>query len=184
MCEFHIDPVVYHGPPENLSQRLPKEQETYALLEQLGIEFWRVDHDAAQTIEQCLPVDEMLQTKMCKNLFLCNRQKTQFYLLLLPGDKPFHTKDLSAQIGSARVSFADAEDMEARLNLTPGSVTVLGLQFDPEQRVRLLIDRDLAEEEFLGCHPCINTSSLRVRTKDILEKFVPATGHDITFVTL
>ena len=184
MENFFIDPVLHHGAPEDMSGRLPKEQATYVLLEKLGIDFHRVDHDAAQTIEQCQPVDELLGTKMCKNLFLCNRQKTQFYLLLMPGEKPFHTKDLSAQIQSARLSFAGAEELEACLNLTPGSVTVLGLQFDTEQKVRLLIDRDLLKEEFLGCHPCINTSSLRIRTADVLEKFLPAVDHTVTYVTL
>ena len=122
--------------------------------------------------------------EICKNLFLCNRQKTLFYLLLMPGSKPFRTKELSAQIGSARLSFASEEYMEQFLDLTPGSVTVLGLMNDTDNRVQLLIDEDVVKDEYFGCHPCINTSSLKMKTNDILEKFLPAVHHEPIFVKL
>lgn len=136
------------------------------------------------TIEACQGVDALLGMEICKNLFLCNRQKTQFYLLLMPGSKPFRTKELSAQIGSARLSFASEEYMEQFLDLTPGSVTVLGLMNDTDNRVQLLIDEDVVKDEYFGCHPCINTSSLKMKTNDILEKFLPAVHHEPIFVKL
>ena len=121
---------------------------------------------------------------ICKNLFLCNRQKTKFYLLMMPGDKPFKTKDISSQIGSARLSFADAQDMEKFLDITPGAVSVMGLMNDTENHVQLLIDRPIMESELLGCHPCVNTSSLRMRTQNVLEKFLPAVHHKAIVVDL
>lgn len=164
--------------------RLLKEMAVYELLEELGISYLRVDHEAAATVEDCHGVDEALGIHICKNLFLCNRQKTDFYLLMMPGLKKFKTKELSAQLGVARLSFAEAEYMEEFLNITPGSVSVLGLMNDKDHRVRLLIDNELLRDEFIGCHPCVNTSSLKVRMKDILEKFLPCVGHDYTAVEL
>lgn len=156
----------------------------YDLLDKLEIPYVRVDHEATPSIESCQDIDKILGIEICKNLFLCNRQKTSFYLLMMPGNKPFKTKDLSAQIGSARLSFANEEYMEEFMNLTPGSVTVLGLMNDRDHRVRLLIDREVLEAEYIGCHPCINTSSLRIRTEDLLKKFLPYIGCGYTAVEL
>ena len=172
------------GRPEDCGSRLAKEVRVYDLLDSLNISYQRIDHEAAMTMEACAAVDEVLEATICKNLLLCNRQKTDFYLLLMPGDKPFKTKDLSAQIGSSRLSFADGAFMEQFLDITPGSLSVLGLMNDADHRVRLLIDRDLLGGEFIGCHPCINTSSLRLRTADLMEKIIPAMGHEPTFVEL
>ena len=164
--------------------RLLKEMAVYELLEKLEISYQRVDHEAAATVDDCQGVDEALGIHICKNLFLCNRQKTDFYLLMMPGLKKFKTKELSAQLGVARLSFAEADYMEEFLNITPGSVSVLGLMNDKEHRVRLLIDRDLLQDEYVGCHPCVNTSSLKLRMQDILEKFLPCVGHAYTAVEL
>ena len=164
--------------------RLSKEMAVYELLEKLEIPYLRVDHEAAATVDDCHDVDEALGIHICKNLFLCNRQKTDFYLLMMPGLKKFKTKELSAQLGTARLSFAEAEYMEEFLNITPGSVSVMGLMNDREHRVRLLIDQELLQDEFVGCHPCVNTASLKIRMKDILEKFLPHVGHDYTAVEL
>ena len=164
--------------------RLGKEMAVYDLLEKLEIPYVRVDHEATPSIASCQEIDRILGIEICKNLFLCNRQKTDFYLLMMPGNKPFKTKDLSAQIGSARLSFADETYMEEFLDLTPGSVTVLGLMNDRDHRVRLLIDREVLESEYTGCHPCINTSSLKIRTRDLLEKFLPYIGCSYTAVEL
>lgn len=164
--------------------RLLKEMAVYELLEELEIPYLRVDHEAAATVDDCQGVDEALGIHICKNLFLCNRQKTDFYLLMMPGLKKFKTKELSAQLGVARLSFAEAEYMEEFLNITPGSVSVMGLMNDKEHRVRLLIDRDLLQDEYVGCHPCVNTSSLKLRMRDILEKFLPCVGHAYTAVDL
>ena len=173
-----------NGRPGDFAARLPKEQRVYELLDSLGIAYTRVDHEAAMTMEACIAVDQALGTVMCKNLMLCNRQCTDFYLLLMPGDKPFKTSVLSKQIGSSRLSFADGSYMEQFLDITPGSLSVLGLMNDRENRVRLLIDRDVLSGESIGIHPCINTSSLGLRTADLMEKLIPAMGHEPTMVEL
>ena len=173
-----------NGRPADCAGRLEKEIRCYDLLDSLGIDYQRIDHEAAMTMEDCKEVDQLLEAVICKNLFLCNRQATEFYLLLLPGDKPFKTKLLSKQIGSARLSFASAEHMEALLDITPGSVSVLGLMNDAQRRVHLLIDNDLLADEYLGCHPCINTSTLRIAMGDVLHKLIPAMGHEPAFVIL
>lgn len=172
------------GRPADTTGRLEKEIRTYDLLDRLGIDYERVDHAPAMTMEVCQEIDEVLNAVICKNLFLCNRQETAFYLLMIPDTKIFHTKDLSAQIGSARLSFAKPEYMEEFLDITPGSVSVMGLMNDTEHRVKLLIDEDVLKSEYVGCHPCINTSSLRFRTADLVEKILPAMEHDYIKVKL
>ena len=172
------------GRPENCGDRLPKEVRVYDLLDSLGVSYQRVDHEAAMTMEACAAVDEVLDAAICKNLLLCNRQKTDFYLLMILGDKHFKTKDLSAQIGSSRLSFADGCYMEEFLDITPGSLSVLGLMNDKDHRVQLLIDQDVVQSEFFGCHPCINTSSLRLRIDDLMNKIIPAMGHEPKMVIL
>ena len=175
---------LYNGRPGDLTGRLNKEIRVYDLLDSLGIEYLRVDHDAAMTMEACAAVDEAMGAPMCKNLMLCNRQKTDFYLLLLPGDKVFKTSELSKKIGTSRLSFAPGEYMEEYLDITPGSLSVLGLMNDKEHQVSLLIDEDILKGEYVGVHPCINTSSLRIRTVDLMEKIIPAMGHAPRIVTL
>ena len=174
------------GRPENTDGRLDKEIRVYDFLDKLGIQYQRIDHEAAMTMEACEEIDRSLgdNTTICKNLFLCNRQETDFYLLLMPGDKPFKTKDLSAQIHSARLSFAKPEYMEKYLDITPGSVSVLGLMNDSEKKVQLLIDEDVMKEPYFGCHPCINTSSLKFTTEDLMQKIIPALEHEPVTVTL
>ena len=182
---YHIDRTLYEGRPADTSGREDKEIRTYDLLDSLQVPFVRVDHDALPTIEACREVDQLLGTEICKNLFLRNAQKTDFYLLLMPGNKKFKTAVLSKQIGSARLSFGEPEFMEQLMDLTPGSVTVLGLMNDTENKIRLLIDRDVMENHaFIGCHPCINTSSLKLKTQDLITKILPAIHHDYTLVDL
>jgi len=173
-----------NGRPEDCSGRLEKEVRTYDFLDSLGVEYQRIDHEAAMTMEDCAAVDEILGATICKNLLLCNRQQTVFYLLMIVGDKHFKTSELSKQIGSSRLSFAGAEHMEAFLDITPGSVSVLGLMNDKEHHVQLLIDADVLNSTYVGCHPCINTSSLRLRTEDLLQKILPALHHEPRIVNL
>ena len=173
---------LYKGRPED--SRIPKEERCYQLLDSLGIEFERADHDFADTIEACHEVEKVLGCEICKNLLLTNRQMTDVYLLLMPGDKPFKTKLLSKQIGSARLSFASAEQMLQYLDITPGSVSVLGLMNDADNKIRLLVDRELLNQEYIGCHPCINSSSLKIKTSDIMEKLLPAMQHEASLVDL
>lgn len=168
---------LYEGRPETAEGRLAREMRTYDYLDGLGISYQRTDHEMANTMEACNEIDAILGVIICKNLFLCNRQKTAFYLLMMPGDKKFKTKELSAQIQSARLSFAEPEDMLRLLDIEPGAVSIMGLMNDHDREVRLLIDEDVLKDEYIGCHPCVCTSSLKIRTRDITEKFLPATGH-------
>ena len=168
---------IYKGRPKDCSGRLEKEIRTYDLLDELCIPYVRIEHEALPTIEACHDVDTRLDIHVCKNLFLCNTQTTTFYMLMMPGEKKFQTKVVSKQLGVARLSFAPEEYMEEFLDITPGSVSVMGLMNDRENRVQLLMDRDLLQEEYLGCHPCINTSSLRIRTQDMMERIIPAMHH-------
>ena len=175
---------LYDGRPADTAGRSERETATYDLLDSLGIAYKRTDHEHADTMEACHAIDGVLGVLICKNLFLCNRQKTNFYLLMMPGDKPFKTKELSHQLGIARLSFASPEDMEQYLDCTPGSSSIMGLANDPENHVQLLMDEDVVKGEFLGCHPCINTSSLKLRTKEVLEVYLPAVHHEPIYVKL
>ena len=172
------------GRPEDTTGRQPREIRVYDLLDSLGVAYERIDHDAANTMDVCREIDESLGAMICKNLFLCNRQKTKFYLLMIPGDKVFHTRDLSPQLGCARLSFAEPAAMEQYLDTLPGSASVMGLMNDREHAVQLVIDKPVIESEWVGCHPCVNTSSLRLRTKDLLDVILPAMGHEPAFVEL
>lgn len=194
--------TIYKGRPTDTSGRQQREIRVYDLLDDLKIDYDRLDHDAAMTMEVCAEIDAAFgrmtleefkaepdgertsHAIICKNLFLCNRQKTKFYLLMIPGDKKFLTKNLSAQINSARLSFAGEEEMLKYLDITPGSVSVLGLMNDHDNAVQLLIDSDVLRSEYVGCHPCINTSSLRMKTRDLTEKILPAIHHSPIIVTL
>ena len=194
--------TIYKGRPENLSGRLEREIRVYDLLDSLGVEYDRLDHEPAMTMEVCAEIDAAFERMpleafkadqsadkgkhaiICKNLFLTNKQHTKYYLLMMPGDKKFLTKDLSAQINSARLSFAGEEEMLKYLDVTPGSVSVLGLMNDKDNTVQLLIDSDVLRSEFVGCHPCMNTSSLRMHVKDLTEKILPAIHHEAIVVNL
>ena len=176
--------ILYEGRPEDVSGRLTREIRTYDFLDKLEIPYQRTDHERADTMEACNAIDAVLNVVICKNLFLCNRQKTAFYLLMMPGGKKFKTKELSAQINSARLSFAEAEDMLKYLDIEPGAVSIMGLMNDREHSVRLLIDEDILKDEYIGCHPCVSTSSLKMKTADVLERFLPAVGHTYRTVQL
>lgn len=176
--------ILQNGRPASAEGREEKEMKVYDLLDRLGIEYARTDHQPVGTIADCLEVDKVLGLTICKNLFLCNRQKTAFYLLMIPGYKTLRTKELSAQIPTSRLSFGSGEDMVKYLNVTPGSATVLGLMNDVDNRVQLLVDEEILEDEYIGCHPCVNTSSLKLRTEDVLGKFLEAVHHDYKTVEL
>ena len=175
---------LFEGRPVDETGRLPREIRTYDYLDRLGIPFWRTDHDQVATMEDLYAADAILEVVLCKNLFLCNRQKTDFYLLSMPADKPFKTKELSGQLGISRLSFAEPEDLLQYLDIEPGAVSVMGLMNDTGQSVRLLMDEDIREDEFFGCHPCVTTSSMKMKMQDVLERFLPATGHAPTWVKL
>jgi Ala-tRNA(Pro) deacylase len=182
MDGFFVDANVYSGRPAD--RRPPEEEKVYDMLDALSVSYERVDHGEAATIEKCLEVESVLGAKIVKNLFLCNTQKTRFYLLVMPGDKVFKTRDLSKQINSARLSFGAAEQMKRLLGVTPGSLSIFGLLNDTGNEVRLLIDSDVPKNGYVGFHPCKNTSTLKLDMRDVLNKFVPASGHEPTFVEL
>ena len=175
---------LYEGRPSDTEGRLPREIRTYDWLDRIGVRYQRTDHERADNMEACNVIDSVLGVVICKNLFLCNRQKTVFYLLMMPGDKKFKTKELSAQINSARLSFAEPEDMLRLLDIEPGAVSIMGLMNDRDRAVQLLIDEDVLREEYIGCHPCVCTSSLRIRTSDVIDRFLPSTGHTYRTVRL
>ena len=175
---------LYHGRPEDSDARLPREKRTYDYLDRLGIQYYRTDHEPADNMEACNQIDAVLGVVICKNLFLCNRQQTDYYLLMMPGNKKFKTKELSAQIQSSRLSFAGPEDLLKFLDIEPGAVSIMGLMNDQDRVVHLLIDEDVLKGEYIGCHPCVCTSSLKISTKDIIEIFLPATGHRFQVVSL
>ncbi len=168
---------IYKGRPKDVTGRLQREIRVYDFLDKLGIEYERTDHEPVDHMEDCNRIDAVLGTLICKNLFLCNRQKTQFYLLMMPGEKKFKTKDITQQLGCARLSFADEGYMEEFLDIKPGAVSVMGLMNDKENRVQLVIDKPVVEEETFGCHPCVSTSSLKLKTRDVMEVFLPAVHH-------
>ena len=173
------------GRPKDVTGRLEKEIRVYDLLDRLGIEYQRVDHEEANTMEACAAIDELLEPAViCKNLFLTNSAKTEYYLLMLCADKKFRTAEVSKQIGASRLSFADSDKMLEFLDITPGSVSVMGLMNDHEHRVHLIVDEDVFRSEYFGCHPCINTSSLRIKTKDVFEKVLPELGVEYRTVSV
>lgn len=179
-----MDMVLYNGRPADETGRLDKEIRVYDFLDSLGIKYCRVDHSVAGKMEACREIDETLGVVICKNLFLCNRQKTRFYLLMMPADKPYRTRIFSKLAGSSRLSFGPEEEMAEYLDVTPGSVSILGLMNDRANNVKLYIDKDVIDSEFIGCHPCINTSSLRMKMSEIVEKFLPAVHHEYTVVEM
>ena len=175
---------LYKGRPETNEGREDREIRVYDFLDKLGISYYRTDHEKADTMEACHEIDKVLDAAVCKNLFLCNRQKTQFYLLMMPGDKPFKTKEITSQLACARLSFASEEDMVKYLDIHPGAVSVMGLMNDTEHKVQLVVDEDILQGEYLGCHPCVCTSSMKIKTEDIMGTFLEAVGHDKVVVTL
>ena len=176
--------TLFEGRPADSTGRLEKEIRTYDFLDSLGVRYQRIDHAPAMTMEVCADIDTALEATICKNLLLCNRQCTAFYLLMIPGNKQFKTSVLSKEIGSSLLSFAKPEYMLEYLDISPGAVCVLGLMNDHDHHVQLLMDEDVLKGEYFGCHPCINTSSLRIKTKDLMEKIIPAMDHPARIVTL
>lgn len=170
--------------PSDINNRLEKEIEVYNMLNKLNIDFERMDHEEVSSMEEFDEIDNAFGIKMCKNLFLTTANKKNFYLLLMPGDKKFVTKEFSKMVGSSRLSFAKEDMMKEYLNTTSGSASVLGLMNDHNKVVHLVMDSAIYNSEYIGCHPLVNTSSLKIKTSDIIEKFLKETGHEITVVDI
>ncbi len=180
---MYIDSMIYTNVPAQ-EGRLEKEMKCYEVLEKLQIPFQRLDHEAIATIEGCEVIEKKLNMSIYKNLFLCNSKKDQYYLLMMRGHKVFKSGSIAKQIGSTRLSFGAPEVLAEYLNLTPGSVSLLGLMYDTKHKVKVLLDQAICEEMFVGCHPCINTTSLKINRQDLIEKFLAYTGHVPTYVMI
>ena len=161
-----------------------KEQKIYDFFQELKIPYTVYEHEALFTIEAAEELDKKLGLEICKNLFLSSRHGTEFFLLLMPGHKKFRTGEVSKQLHVPRMTFASAQEMELFLGVTPGSVTPLGLINDKENKVKLLIDRDVLKEEKIAVHPLVNTATVVINTKDLIEKLLPAFGHDYIAVEM
>ena len=172
------------GRPQDCNGRDAAEIRVYDLLDRLQVPFVRIDHEAIFTMEGIREIETLLDAPVCKNLFLCNRQQTRFYLVMLPGNKNLQTRVLADQLGIPRPTFADEAHMKAFLDLYPGSVSVLGLMNDTENRVQLIVDRAVLQSPRLACHPCRNTSSISLPMTDFLQKILPAIHHDAILVDL
>lgn len=179
-----MNAVEYVNHPPYREDMNVSEKETYRFLDNLGIEYNTLCHDAAYTMEECKEIERVLGVYVPKNLFLCNRQMTQFYLLMLPGDKVFKTKFLSAELGCARLSFADEDQMVKLLGIHPGAVSPMGLINDQENKVLLVIDQDLMRYEYFGCHPCVNTATVKLAMSDFINRIIPETKHQYKVVNL
>ena len=159
-------------------------QKIYEAFAMLGISFERVENDETLTMEDCLAIDERLDVHTAKTLFLCNRQKTNYYLFPTRGDKPFVTKDFGKALGISRVSFASAEDLEKYIGVLPGASTILGVLMESAKNVHLVIDREIAEAEFLCCPDGTRTGYIKLRTSDVLEKLIPFSGHSYEVIDI
>lgn len=143
-------------------------------LDNLGINYKKIEHSPAATMEECKKIEEILDNAICKNLLLRTTNGSAYYLLILRNDKQFVTSRISKLLGSSRLSFASGEEMESLLNTTPGSLSILSLIFDKEKKIKLAVDRDAVENEFFCCHPCDNTATLKIKASDITDIFIPS----------
>ena len=168
--------------PEEYKNKLQKE--TYKALAQLKISFERVDTDEAVTMDDCVLIDQKLNMKMVKTLFLCNRKKTIFYLFITTGEKAFDTKNFSNALGISRVSFGPAEMMEEMLGNKVGAATVFGTLLDLDRDVQVIIDKEVADEEYYGCSDGTTTCYMKIRTEDIMNRFLPFAKHKPVIVEI
>lgn len=168
----------------NETDKTPERREKLALdaLNALGIKYAYFQHAPAKTMDDCKGLDDALGLPVhCKNLFLTNRQKTEFFLLLIGADKRFVTANISKQIGKSRLSFGDDELLLERLNLLPGAVGPLSLIFDTDNAVTLLVDEDLRSGR-MCFHPNVNTASVAMDSADFYGVFLPSVRHEPLFV--
>lgn len=170
------------GRPANYKNRLEKEQKIYELLDKLEIEYFYVDHEPFMTMEDSRVVDDLLESTVCKNIFLCDKKRKNFFLLMMPGYKRLDTKDLSKKLECSSLSFAKEEKLLEFLNSTSGSVSMLGLMNDINKNVQLAIDNEILYGEYIGLHPCINTTSLKIRIDQLLNVFLKEIEHDYIVV--
>lgn len=165
-------------------ERVAIEKKVYQILAKLQMEYKRVDNDIVETMEECKEIDEALETEIRKSIFLCNNKKTSFFLVVMPAEKSLDTAALAKKIGVPHLSFASGELMEKYLGTKPGSASIMGLITDEDDYVQLILDKKVAEEEWFGCNPGINTSHLKIRTDELLNKFLPYIRHKAKIMEL
>lgn len=172
----------YHTAPSQFQNAL--QEKTYGALAHLDISFARVDTDEAITMEDCVQINERLNMKMVKTLFLCNRQQTAFYLFITAGDKPFRSKDFSTALEISRVSFAPSELMEQLLGTKIGAATVFSALLDSARDVQIIFDKAVLSEEWYGCSDGTTTGYMKIKTEDILHKLLPYTKHSYQVIAV
>lgn len=172
--------TVRNGRPTD--KRDDTEENVYDILDFLDIDFIRADHSPADTIDSCSEIEKIIDAPICKNLFLTNKKNDTYCLLLMPGNKKYKASKVSHQLGTSRLSFASGEDLMRYLGISPGSVSIMGLINDKINAVTLAIDAEILENEFFGCHPCKNTSTIKIKTSDMIDKFIPYTKHEIKII--
>jgi len=172
---LYVSEIVNEKPKEfeNETQRM-----IYEALEELKIPFDRVENDFMISMEDCEAVNKKMNTRMAKNLFLCNRQKTEFYLFITKDNKHFNTKIFSKAMGISRVSFAPEETLTEYLGTKIGATTIFSLVYDKDCKVHLVIDKDVLEEKFHACNDGTNNAHIKITTKDLMEKYLKYTKHE------
>jgi Ala-tRNA(Pro) deacylase len=167
--------------PESFENNL--EEEVFKILQETNIPFTYVKNDAVHTMEECSAIEEHLSVEIRKTIVLCNRKKTQFYLVVMPSSKAFNAKGFSESVGE-RLSFASPDRMEKLLGIQSGSATIMSLLNDSKEMVQLFIDKDVADSQWFGCNTGTNTRHLKIATDDLLKKMIPRLNHQATIVTL
>ncbi len=168
--------------PQEFANEL--EKEVYGKLNELNISFDRVDNDVVESMEECLEIDKKLGTEIRKTIIVCNEKKTQFYLIVLPSEKRFDSKEFRNKMECSRVSFAKVEDMERVLGVLPGSATVMSVIKDNDNIVQVVIDKEVADEEFFGCNTGANTRHIKIKTKDLIDVILPNLNHEPKIIEL
>jgi len=176
---FYISEIQTTAPAEF---KTPLQELVYTTLQDLQVPFERVDTDEAITMEDCILINEKLHVQIVKTLFLCNRQQTNFYLFVTTADKPFVTKDFSSAVGIPRVSFASVELLNNLLGTPVGGATIFGTLLDKENKVQVLIDKDVLNEEWYGCSDGTPRGYMKISRDWILNDFLQYTQHTPTFI--
>ena len=178
---IHVSEI-YTSKPNSFKTEL--HEMVYNTLEALEIPFERVDTDEAITMEDCVEIGKKLDTSIVKTLFLCNRQKTNFYLFVTTEDKPFVTKDFSRALEISRVSFASPEMLFDMLGTKVGSATALSCVFDKENKVKIILDKDAVSSEWYGCSDGTTTGYMKLKTEDLINKYLPFSNHIPTIIEI
>lgn len=154
----------------------------YKTLNELHIPYQRVETDEVITMEDCAAVNERLQMNMVKTLFLCTRHQQELYLFVTAGNKRFDSKWFSQELNTSRVSFAPEESMHMLLGTNIGAATIFSTLLTSAKDVHLVIDKDVLQEEYYGCSDGTTTGYMKIKTSDITDRFLPATGHSFSVI--